>query len=70
MEGGMPRSRNDHELVRIIVAHTKSKGIFDMVDMTRFEQLSERNRRILFLSGRNALCGPRTPWASYNREIG
>ena len=33
---------------RIIVAHTKSKGIFDMVDMARFEQLSERNRRKLY----------------------
>lgn len=37
-----------NELMRIIVAHTKSKGIFDMVDMARFEQLSERNRRKLY----------------------
>lgn len=36
------------EIARIIVAHTKSKGIFDMVDMARFEQLSERNRRKLY----------------------
>lgn len=36
------------ELARIIVVHTKSKGIFDSVDMARFEQLSERNRRKLY----------------------
>lgn len=36
------------ELMRVIVAHTKSKGIFDSVDLARFEQLSERNRRKLF----------------------
>ncbi len=36
------------ERARIIVAHTKSKGIFDLVDMARFEQLSERNRRKLY----------------------
>lgn len=33
---------------RLIVAHTKSKGIFDAVDWSRFEQLSERNRRKLY----------------------
>lgn len=38
----------DAELGRVIVAHTKSKGIFDLVDMARFEQLSERNRRKLY----------------------
>lgn len=37
-----------HELGRIIVLHTKSKGIFDSVDMARFEKLSERNRMKLF----------------------
>lgn len=44
------RKANDTsaELGRIIVAHTKSKGIFDAVDMARFEQLSERNRRKLY----------------------
>lgn len=36
------------EVGRIIVAHAKSKGIFDSVDLARFEQLSERNRRKLF----------------------
>ncbi len=37
-----------NELARIIVAHTKSKGIFDFVDMARFEQISERNRKKLY----------------------
>jgi hypothetical protein len=36
------------ELGRIIVVHTKSKAIFDSVDMARFEQLSERNRKKLY----------------------
>lgn len=36
------------EVARIIVAHTKSKGIFDNVDIARFEQLSERNRKKLY----------------------
>lgn len=36
------------ELARIIVAHAKSKGIFDRVDFHRYEQLSERNRRKLY----------------------
>jgi endonuclease/exonuclease/phosphatase family metal-dependent hydrolase len=36
------------ELGRIIVVHTKSKGIFDSVDMARFEQLSKRNRMKLY----------------------
>ncbi len=36
------------EIGRIIVVHTKSKGIFDAVDMARFEQLSERNRMKLY----------------------
>ena len=36
------------ERARIIVAHTKSKGIFDSVDLARFEQLSERNRKKLY----------------------
>lgn len=36
------------ELARIIVAHAKSKGIFDSVDLARFEQLSERNRKKLY----------------------
>lgn len=36
------------ELARVIVAHAKSKGIFDRVDMARFEQVSERNRKKLY----------------------
>ncbi len=36
------------EIARIIVAHAKSKGIFDRVDMARFVQVSERNRKKLF----------------------
>ena len=36
------------ELARLIVAHAKSKGIFDSVDFARFEQLSERNRKKLY----------------------
>lgn len=36
------------ELARLILVHTKSKGIFDFVDLARFEQLSERNRRKLY----------------------
>ncbi len=37
-----------NELARIIVAHAKSKGIFDNVDFARFEQISERNRKKLY----------------------
>ncbi|MFV2057628.1 MAG: endonuclease/exonuclease/phosphatase family protein [Thiohalomonadales bacterium] len=36
------------EIARIIVAHAKSKGIFDRVDFARYEQLSKRNRRKLY----------------------
>ena len=36
------------ELARAIVVHTKSKGIFESVDLARFEQLSERNRKKLY----------------------
>ncbi len=36
------------EILRMIVAHSKSKGIFDRVSFARFEQLSERNRKKLF----------------------
>jgi endonuclease/exonuclease/phosphatase family metal-dependent hydrolase len=35
-------------VARCIVAHAKSKGIFDAVDMARFERVSERNRKKLF----------------------
>ena len=37
-----------NEFARIILAHTKSKGIFDYVDLARFEQLSLRNRQKLY----------------------
>jgi endonuclease/exonuclease/phosphatase family metal-dependent hydrolase len=36
------------ELMRVLVAHAKSKGIFDRVDFGRYERLSERNRKKLF----------------------
>lgn len=36
------------ELMRIILAHTKSKGVFGSVDFARFEQLSDFNRRKLY----------------------
>jgi len=35
-------------ITRVIIAHTKSKGIFDMVDYARFEQISARDRLKLF----------------------
>jgi hypothetical protein len=39
----------DNSLItRVIIAHTKSKGIFDMVDYARFEQISARDRLKLF----------------------
>jgi predicted extracellular nuclease len=38
---------NGEEVARMIVAHSKSKGIFDRVDFARYEQLSERNRKKL-----------------------
>lgn len=37
-----------NELARMIVAHAKSKGIFDRVDLARYQQLSERNRKKLY----------------------
>lgn len=39
---------NDVELFKVIVAHTKSKGIFTAVDYAKFEQISERDRMRLF----------------------
>lgn len=39
---------DDTFITRIIIAHTKSKGIFDMVDYARFEQISARDRLKLF----------------------
>jgi hypothetical protein len=42
-----PASGGD-EMARCIIAHAKSKGIFDAVDMARFEQVSERNRVFIY----------------------
>ncbi|WP_026950105.1 endonuclease/exonuclease/phosphatase family protein [Algoriphagus mannitolivorans] len=39
---------DDRLLSRVIIAHTKSKGIFDKVDYARFEQISQRDRLRLF----------------------
>lgn len=39
---------DDSFITRVIIAHTKSKGIFDKVDYARFEQLSQRDRLKLF----------------------
>jgi hypothetical protein len=39
---------DDKFFSRVIIAHTKSKGIFDKVDYARFEQLSQRDRLRLF----------------------
>ncbi|PZX53814.1 endonuclease/exonuclease/phosphatase family protein [Algoriphagus ratkowskyi] len=39
---------DDKMITRVIIAHTKSKGIFDMVDYARFEQISARDRLKLF----------------------
>ncbi|WP_157373458.1 endonuclease/exonuclease/phosphatase family protein [Algoriphagus terrigena] len=39
---------DDQLFSRVIIAHTKSKGIFDKVDYARFEQLSQRDRLRLF----------------------
>lgn len=39
---------DDTLITRVIIAHTKSKGIFDMVDYARFEQISARDRLKLF----------------------
>ena len=39
---------DDSLISRVIIAHTKSKGIFDKVDYARFEQLSQRDRLRLF----------------------
>ena len=36
------------ELTKVIVAHTKSKGIFAVVDLAKFEQISERDRMRLY----------------------
>ena len=47
LELSVKSAADNEEIARIIVAHSKSKGIFDRVDFARFEQLSERNRKKL-----------------------
>jgi hypothetical protein len=39
---------DDTFISRVIIAHTKSKGIFDKVDYARFELISQRDRLRLF----------------------
>ena len=39
---------NSTKLFKMIVAHAKSKGIFDQVDYARYEHLSDLNRRKLY----------------------
>ncbi|TDQ18676.1 endonuclease/exonuclease/phosphatase family protein [Algoriphagus boseongensis] len=39
---------DDTLISRVIIAHTKSKGIFDKVDYARFEMISQRDRLKLF----------------------
>ncbi len=39
---------SNKELSKVIIAHTKSKGIFSAVDYAKFEQISERDRMRLF----------------------
>ena len=48
LELAVTKVGQNSEMARIIVAHTKSKAIFDNVDFARFEQLSERNRKKLY----------------------
>jgi predicted extracellular nuclease len=48
LEVSIKSAASNTEIARMIVAHAKSKGIFDRVDFGRFEQLSERNRRKLY----------------------
>ena len=47
-EISVKKNEDGKELMRVIVAHCKSKGVFDSVDLARFEQISERNRRKLY----------------------
>ena len=47
LELSVKSAADGREVARIIVAHAKSKGIFDRVDFARFEKLSERNRKKL-----------------------
>jgi len=48
MELSVQPAAGGDELARIIVAHAKSKGIFDNVDLARYEQISARNRKKLY----------------------
>ena len=48
LELSVKSAADNNEIARIIVAHAKSKGIFDRVDFARYEQLSQRNRSKLY----------------------
>ncbi|WP_304236366.1 hypothetical protein [Jiulongibacter sediminis] len=48
LEATIKRKDNQAKLFKMIVAHAKSKGIFDHVDYARYEQLSMLNRRKLY----------------------
>ena len=42
------RNLAGEEFSKVIIAHTKSKGIFSVVDYAKFEQISERDRMRLY----------------------
>jgi len=48
LELTIKRKVDQAKLFKMIVAHAKSKGIFDNVDYARYEHLSELNRRKLY----------------------
>lgn len=48
LEATIKRKSDQKKLFKMIVAHAKSKGIFDHVDYARYEQLSFLNRRKLY----------------------
>ncbi|MGR3811340.1 endonuclease/exonuclease/phosphatase family protein [Jiulongibacter sp. NS-SX5] len=48
LEATIKRKSDQKKLFKMIVAHAKSKGIFDHVDYARYEQLSMLNRRKLY----------------------
>ena len=48
LELTIKEKQNQTKLFKMIIAHAKSKGIFDNVDYARYEYLSELNRRKLY----------------------
>lgn len=48
IEATIKSKRSQKKLMKMIVVHAKSKGIFDRVDYARYEHLSELNRRKLY----------------------